>query len=94
MISSLPPVAPSEPTSRLVAREATVAFGLDLTEVNLLGVFGTQRNRLALVRLANGRIERVKVGDTLDGGRVTAIGEADLRLTRGGQNITLRMPRN
>ena len=43
--------------------------------------------------LSNGRLQNVKVGDRLDGGRVAAIGEDELRLTKSGRNIVLRVPR-
>jgi hypothetical protein len=92
-VSALPAVKPSAPATATVAREATYARGLDLGATSLIGVFGTQRNRAALVRSASGRILRVQVGDDLDGGKVTAIGDEDMRYTRGGQTITLKLPR-
>ena len=66
---------------------------INLKRVNLIGVYGSPSNRRALVRLSNGRLQNVKVGDRLDGGRVAAIGEDELRLTKSGRNIVLRMPR-
>ena len=35
----------------------------------------------------------VTVGDTIDGGKVAAIGESELRYIKGGKNITLKVPR-
>jgi hypothetical protein len=86
-------VAPRIPTSASVARQATVSNALNLGEVNLIGVFGTSSDRGALVRLANGRVMRVQVGDRVDGGRVAAIGDRELRYVKGGRNIVLEMPR-
>ena len=44
-------------------------------------------------RLSSGRYRKVVVGDRLDGGRVSAIGESELRYTKGGRNMVLKMPR-
>lgn len=84
---------PRVPQNANVAREATTTNQLNLRDMNLIGVFGSASNRRALVRLSNGRLQNVKVGDRLDGGRVAAIGEDELRLTKSGRNIVLRMPR-
>jgi len=93
VVSSGAEVRTPSGTERIVAREAT-SRGLDMGRVNLIGVFGTQQNRTALIREVDGRIRRVKVGDRIEGGRVAAIGSDELRYVRDGQNITLRMPRN
>jgi hypothetical protein len=93
VVSDAPAVRTPSGTEKVVANEATVR-GLDMGRLNLIGVVGTQRNRTALIREVDGRIQRVKVGDRLDGGKVAAIGTDELRYVRDGQNITLRMPRN
>ena len=85
-------VAPQVPSSASVARAATATNAINLKKINLIGVYGTAENRRALVRLANGKYQKVKVGDRLDGGRVTAIGEEALRYTKGNRNLTLTMP--
>ncbi|MDP2084774.1 MAG: hypothetical protein Q8K20_06235, partial [Gemmobacter sp.] len=86
--------APSAPTRASVARQATVSGALNLGRTNLIGVFGTANARYALVRESGGRLVRVTVGDRVDGGRVVAIGAADLRYQRGGQTVRLEMPRS
>ena len=86
-------VAPSIPTRASVAKQATVADAINLRQVNLIGVYGTNSNRYALVRLSNGKMQRVRVGDTLDGGKVAAIGDKELRYIKRGQNLTLALPR-
>ncbi|EBA09931.1 hypothetical protein [Sagittula stellata] len=86
-------VAPSVPSSASVASSATVRNAINLSRINLIGVYGTPANRRALVRLASGKYLKVKVGDKLDGGRVAAIGDSELRYTKGGRNVTLQMPR-
>lgn len=86
------PSAPPIPASASVAREATQARAINLRQINLIGVMGTSSSRRALVRLSNGRIVTVGVGDSLDNGQVTAISESELRYTRRGRNVVLRLP--
>ncbi len=83
--------APAIPTSASVAREATQARAINLRQINLIGVMGTSSNRRALVRLSNGRVVTVRVGESLDGGQVTAIGDSELRYTRRGRDVVLRL---
>lgn len=82
---------PSLPTATSVAREATVSRAINLRKVNLLGVMGTSNNRRALVRLSNGRVVTVRVGESLDDGQVTAIGDAELRYNQRGRDVVLRI---
>lgn len=79
------------PTTADVARNATETNALRLNQTNLIGVFGAANSRRALVRLSSGRVVRVSVGDQLDGGRVTAIGEDALRYTSGGREQVLEI---
>ncbi|MEZ5751343.1 MAG: hypothetical protein R3D60_05020 [Paracoccaceae bacterium] len=83
--------APAIPSSASVARQATETDAINLGRVNLIGVFGAPSDRRALVRLSSGRVVRVAVGDTIDGGRVSAIGENEVRYTRNGRNEVLRI---
>ncbi|WP_338550689.1 hypothetical protein [Roseovarius phycicola] len=85
-------VAPSAPTATTVARAATEQNVLKLRRVNLIGVYGSQSNRRALVRLPSGRYKKVQVGDRLDGGRVSAIGDSEIRYVKSGRNVVLKMP--
>ncbi|MCC5959736.1 MAG: hypothetical protein JJU08_10390 [Rhodobacteraceae bacterium] len=82
---------PNIPSSASVSREATQARAINLRQVNLIGVMGTSSNRRALVRLSNGRVLTVRVGESLDGGQVTAIGETELRYNRRGRDVVLRI---
>ena len=86
-------VTPKIPSSASVAKEATVRNALNLGRVNLIGVTGKPSSRRALVRLANGRMKPVKVGDRIDGGRVTAIGDSELRYQKGNRSLVLKMPK-
>jgi hypothetical protein len=85
-------VTPDVPSSASVARSATVRNAINLGRINLIGVYGTPSNRRALVRLSNGKYQKVQVGDRLDGGRVAGIGDAELRYTKGSRTVTLEMP--
>ncbi|HAW47077.1 MAG TPA: hypothetical protein DCX34_07535 [Roseovarius sp.] len=84
---------PTIPTSASIAQRATVRNAINLRQVNLIGVYGTPSNRRALVRLSNGRYRKVQVGDRIDGGRVLAIGDTELRYSKSGRSVVLRMPR-
>lgn len=86
-------VAPSAPTATTAARAATERNALSMRRVNLIGVYGTSSDRRALVRLSNGRYQKVKIGDRLDGGRVAAIGAGELRYVKSGRSVVLKMPR-
>ncbi|MCM2560649.1 hypothetical protein M8756_03740 [Lutimaribacter sp. EGI FJ00015] len=86
-------VAPPVPSTADVSRAATVRNAMRMNRVNLIGVYGKPSSRRALIRLSNGRYQKVQVGDRLDGGRVQAIGESELRYTKGGRSVTLTMPR-
>lgn len=86
-------VTPRIPSSASTTREATVKNAINLRDVNLIGVYGKPSDRRALVRLTNGRYRKVQVGDTMDGGRVSAIGDAELRYQKRGRDIVLKMPR-
>lgn len=86
-------VAPPIPSSASVARQATVDNALNLRNLNLIGVYGSASNRRALIRLPSGRYKKVKVGDSIDGGKVVAIGDSELRYSKNGRNLTLKLPK-
>ncbi|WP_212523948.1 hypothetical protein [Actibacterium sp. MT2.3-13A] len=85
-------VAPNIPSSASVAKQATLPNAINLREINLIGIYGSSVDRRALVRLKSGRYVKVQVGDQLDGGQVTAIGEGELRYVRRGRNEVLKLP--
>lgn len=86
-------VKPKVPSRASVAQEATLRNAINLRKVNLIGVYGTPSQRRALVRLANGRYKKVQVGDRIDGGRISAIGEGELHYQKSGRDIVLKMPK-
>lgn len=91
-VASAAAAAPSGPTAASVAQAATFADVMALREMNLIGVYGQPGARRALVRMGNGRYLRVGVGDGLDGGQVTAIGDNALNYSRRGRTETLVIP--
>ena len=86
-------VAPTAPSNASVTRQATVRNAIDLGRINLIGVYGQPSSRRALIRLSDGRYKKVKVGDRIDGGRISAIGDAELSYVKGGRSTVLRMPK-
>lgn len=87
-------VKPKAKSPSTVARQATMQNAINLRKMNLIGVYGTPANRRALVRLPSGRYKKVKVGDRIDGGRVVAIGDSELRYQKSGRNVTLKIPKS
>ena len=84
-------VMPRLPTSASVAKQATEKNAIKLGDMNLIGVYGSSSNRRALVRMPNGKFVKVSVGDRLDGGKVTAIGEGQLTYQKGSRAITIKL---
>lgn len=93
-VQTAAPVAPQNyaPVPGGVARAATQEDVLPLRQINLIGIYGRPNARRALIRLSNGRYVRVEVGSALDGGQVTAIGEAALNYTKRGRTLALELP--
>ena len=83
---------PSGNIPQSVARAATFDNAIRLRDVNLVGIYGRQNARRALVRLGNGRFVKVEIGSSLDGGRVTAIGDSALNYVKRGRTIALQLP--
>ena len=90
--AAVAPAQPSIPTTASVARQATIENALNLRRVNLIGVYGSDSDRRAVIRLSSGRYVKVRVGDRVDGGQVAAIGDSELRLIKGGRDVTLTVP--
>lgn len=86
-------VAPRIPTKANVAKQATYVNAINLSKINLVGVYGTQSKRYALIRQSNGRYKKVRVGDRIDGGTIQAITANEVRYQKGGRLISLEMPK-
>ncbi|NDV98926.1 hypothetical protein [Salipiger sp. PrR002] len=88
------PSGPSVPQSAGVAGNATQRHQIDLRDVALIGIYGKDSDRRALVRLPSGKYQKVQVGDRIDGGRIAAIDDDELRYVKSGRNVVLKMPRS
>ena len=86
-------IAPTAPSSASVTRQATVRNAINLNRINLIGVYGQPSSRRALIRLSDGRYKKVKVGDSIDGGRISSIGDGELQYVKGGRSVRLTMPK-
>mgnify|MGYP000692602927 CR=1 FL=1 len=84
--------APSSPTPANVAGTATQPGALDASELNLLGLFGTQQEMRALVRLPNGRVKTLRRGSRLARSKVLNIDAEGLLLQRGSDTRRIAMP--
>lgn len=85
--------APKIPTKANVAKQATYTKAINLSKLNLIGTYGTDSRRTALIRQSNGRYKKVKVGDKIDGGTIQAITETEVRYQKGGKLLSLKMPK-
>lgn len=93
-VSAIPASAttsPSIPTRASVATQATIDNALRLNDINLIGIYGSDSSRRALVRLKSGRYIKVSVGDRLNGGQVLSISETRLIYKKNNRNLTLDM---
>lgn len=80
-------------SSSFVVAKATLEDTINLRKINVIGIYGSSSKRRALVQMITGRRVMVEVGDRLDGGRVTAISNSELRYVKGGQNVVLKIPK-
>lgn len=85
--------APRIPTRANVAKQATFKNAINLSKTNLIGVYGTDSKRYALIRSSSGRYSKVRVGDRVDGGTVAAITRSEVRYKKGSRMLTLAMPK-
>ena len=73
-------------------KPATERIGLSRGNVALLGVFGGADGRTALLRLPNGKVQKVSAGDRVQGMQVAAIGSDSVRVTGRGRDTLLKLP--
>ncbi|RUS60654.1 hypothetical protein EGN72_08800 [Pseudorhodobacter sp. E13] len=85
--------APRIPTRANVAKQATFKNAINLSKTNLIGVYGTDSKRYALIRTSSGRYQKVRVGDRVDGGTVAAITRNEVRYKKGSKMLALSMPK-
>jgi len=80
------------PTTASVARAATIENAINLRKTNLLGIYGTEDNRTALIRLSGGRLLRVQRGQRFSGWTVVAITTNSVRVQKRNREEILRLP--
>jgi len=85
-------LAPTLPTNVSVAKQATEVNALKTNRVALLGIFGTQANRYAMIRMMSGQVKKVQMGDSVEGGRIAGITSDAVKYQKGNRIITLSMP--
>lgn len=78
-------------TSAQVAKAATEPRGLDMGRTTIIGIIGAGKGSRALIRLRNGKIVTVRLGDRINDGRITAIGNGRLTYVKGGRTHELRL---
>ena len=74
-----------DPASGSAADTATVSAQFDPTEPLLLGTYGSDSDRRAILRLPNGVVSKVTVGDRLAGDKVLAIAEDFVTVAHRGK---------
>lgn len=84
------PVGAGE-TAASVARAATQSRGLNTGRTTLIGIVGAGQSSRGLIRLRNGRIVTVRLGDKIDGGTINSIGGGRITYVKGGRQHELRM---
>lgn len=75
-----------------VAEMATSKKVLERGTTDLIGLFGPENRMSALIRTPSGAIKRLEIGDKLGSGRIVAIDEQGVILSRNGQNSRLSPP--
>ena len=82
------PCVGSGPTSSTVAGSATNR-GIDLNATQLIGTVGAGKASRGLIRLRNGKIVTVRLGDKINGGQITQIGNGGLQYVKAGRQYSL-----
>ncbi|WP_306755008.1 hypothetical protein [Paracoccus actinidiae] len=90
-----PPEAEDEPevaanipdgrTSTTAGAAATVKDGIQISRTQIIGTIGAGKASRALVRLSNGRVLTLRLGDKINGGTITDIGNSRITFVKGGQ---------
>lgn len=91
-----PPEAENEPevaalaipdgrTPTTAGNAATVKDGIRINRTQIIGTIGAGKASRALVRLSNGRVLTLRLGDRINGGTITEIGNSRITFVKGGQ---------
>ncbi|MCQ0971810.1 hypothetical protein MLD63_15415 [Paracoccus sp. TK19116] len=82
---------PNTSSSGTVAATATVKDGITLNRTQIIGTIGAGKGSRALVRLSNGRVITLRLGDRINGGTITEIGSSKITFNKGGRVQELPM---
>ncbi len=88
------PEKDTEPTPANIASLATQKRALKRQQINLIGIFGSADKRRAILRLQYRRLQTVKVGDVLAGGRIADITEDKVLYEKNGRQYALSILTN
>ncbi|MDS9467550.1 hypothetical protein RGQ15_08175 [Paracoccus sp. MBLB3053] len=78
-------------TAASVAKAATESRALDTGRTTIIGIIGAGNASRALIRLRNGKIVTVRLGDKIDGGTINSIGNGRLTYVKAGKTRELRL---
>ncbi len=67
------------------AANATVKDGITLSRTQIIGTVGAGKASRALVRLSNGRVITLRLGDKINGGTITDIGNSRITYVKAGR---------
>ncbi|WBU58245.1 hypothetical protein [Paracoccus sediminicola] len=91
-----PPEIDNEPEVRSAAvassgnaASSATTKGIDLNATQLIGTVGAGKASRGLIRLRNGKIVTVRLGDKINGGQITEIGNGGLQYVRAGRKYAL-----
>ncbi|KGJ06450.1 hypothetical protein SAMN04487972_101104 [Paracoccus halophilus] len=84
-------VSPGGETAASVASSATEKRAMNLGRTTVIGIIGAGKASRALIRLRNGRIVTVRLGDRIDGGKINSIGDGRLTYVKDGRTHELRL---
>ena len=68
---------------------ANVKDGIQINRTQIIGTIGAGKASRALVRLSNGRVLTLRLGDKINGGTITDIGDSRITFVKGGQQQAL-----
>jgi hypothetical protein len=85
-------IVASAATKNSIVKLATQKNAINKRKLNVLSIYSRGSEKRAIVLFPTGQTKLVKVGDTLDGGRVAAIGTTEIRYIKGGNNLVLKIP--
>ena len=87
-------MASNTPTPATTLQAATDENALPANRLVLLGTYLRASKSTALIRTASGRIRSVKRGDRLGNGKVIAIEDGRLSISKSGKSVMLKMPKD